>query len=492
MNFEKKMKKHIDQTLDEIVPNPYPTPTPKKTPFPLWAKVAIPAVSFGLAASITFAVVIPTLLGANGAKNNRKDPYGENTNTSTIDKGGVSRSPTSKNGPGGTSKAPTSEIYIPSEGLLPAAAPFVSNRIYTLDNKFVKNTAIKSIANIESVFANPLNKNTVISPASYLLCMMGLIAVSDGYNLEPFGLTDPDAELKTFLEAMNCAWSNQGKLIGSYRAGVLHQQVGNQYQFNEEKREQVADKYIATGIATPGNYRQQAKEYFEHAVDLTLDIPDLRITGSALVTYGALKMLDSFTFTTEKMDFNTGSETVNVDSAKFGDPNNVSKCPGTMYFTNDYYSTFRIRLSTTEFVVVLPQEGVSLESISVSEALANHTNNAKLRYFYGNIPYFHLRTEGLDLTRNTMNNMTGEEVMYSKLMDRGLPVSNTGLMVLQSSDFQFSENGVAGESITASSGSGAIDHPNNPVELIVDRPFYAICLRDNFPLFVNKVNDPSK
>ncbi len=30
------------------------------------------------------------------------------------------------------------------------------------------------------------------------------------------------------------------------------------------------------------------------------------------------------------------------------------------------------------------------------------------------------------------------------------------------------------------------------IELKVDRPFYAISLKDDFPLFVNKVNDPSK
>ena len=37
MNFEKKMKKHIDQTLDEIVPNPYA----KKSSFPMWAKIVV-------------------------------------------------------------------------------------------------------------------------------------------------------------------------------------------------------------------------------------------------------------------------------------------------------------------------------------------------------------------------------------------------------------------------------------------------------------------
>ena len=42
-------------------------------------------------------------------------------------------------------------------------------------------------------------------------------------------------------------------------------------------------------------------------------------------------------------------------------------------------------------------------------------------------------------------------------------------------------------------GALAPDPDERPViEVNVDRPFYAISLKDGFPLFVNKVNDPSK
>gem|GEM_PF-6268258 len=42
----------------------------------------------------------------------------------------------------------------------------------------------------------------------------------------------------------------------------------------------------------------------------------------------------------------------------------------------------------------------------------------------------------------------------------------------------------------AGSGSALID-TRIPNEINVDRPFYAVCLKDGFPLFVNKVNNPS-
>lgn len=54
MNFEKQMKKHINQTLDSYVPNPYP----KKKIFPLWAKIATPIATVGLACGIAVPAIL--------------------------------------------------------------------------------------------------------------------------------------------------------------------------------------------------------------------------------------------------------------------------------------------------------------------------------------------------------------------------------------------------------------------------------------------------
>ena len=88
--------------------------------------------------------------------------------------------------------------------------------------------------------------------------------------------------------------------------------------------------------------------------------------------------------------------------------------------------------------------------------------------------------------------MSGEELLYSNLMEYGVPAKQLDLKILQSSDFRLDENGVAGESITVHSGSGAGGStPSDPREIKVDRPFYAISLMTDLPLFVNKVNNPT-
>ena len=51
MNFERRLKKHIDQKLEKEVPNPY-----KKKRFPLWAKILIPMTA------VTISVAVPVLL----------------------------------------------------------------------------------------------------------------------------------------------------------------------------------------------------------------------------------------------------------------------------------------------------------------------------------------------------------------------------------------------------------------------------------------------
>ena len=51
MNFEKKLKKHIDNNLDKIVPVPYK----KRKKFPLWAKILIPV------GAVVTAIAVPIL-----------------------------------------------------------------------------------------------------------------------------------------------------------------------------------------------------------------------------------------------------------------------------------------------------------------------------------------------------------------------------------------------------------------------------------------------
>ena len=85
--------------------------------------------------------------------------------------------------------------------------------------------------------------------------------------------------------------------------------------------------------------------------------------------------------------------------------------------------------------------------------------------------------------------MTGNELLYSKLLKEGVRSSNLNIFCYQSSDFQFSDKGIDAQSITVFGGSSSMS-PNLLTEIKVDRPFYAITLKDDFPMFICKVNNP--
>lgn len=68
MSFKKKMKQHIDSTLEQYVPNPYAnTYKPTKAKFPLWAKISAPV---GLAAAaIAVAIALIPKIGFSFGNN---------------------------------------------------------------------------------------------------------------------------------------------------------------------------------------------------------------------------------------------------------------------------------------------------------------------------------------------------------------------------------------------------------------------------------------
>ena len=474
MKFEKQMKKHIDKVLDENVPNPYPA---KKRSFPHWLKIAMPISTGVLAASVALAIVVPMAM-LNRTNNQRLPSNSEAGNNSSISQ---------------------QQPSYPTD--LGSYSTFVTpkNRgVQNMDYRLVNRTALKAINNLDSYLKDQTNKNFVISPASFLLTVSGMAAVSENFNLDAYGLVDPIEDTKALLEYWNCYWDGQnheGLQVG-LDSGIFHQTVGPKYPFSDEKRKEVEDANIGTGVASFDNYLPQAQKYFEDSVGLTIPVPDAMVPGGGVISYGALKLVDlaAQTFTSGNNDFHVDGKTISVNTAIIG---SQEKGVSVKYYENEQYQVFVQGIGATQLAIVLPREGIALESISISEAYSNIINSKTTQYIYGYLPYFHLQSSSVDITEAFTKNLSGQEKLYSKLLvkEDAMDMTKEELLftAMQSSDFEFCEKGVFGQSVSAiGSGSGAIDKPKTPIEIKVDHPFYAISLKDNFPLFVNKVNDPSK
>lgn len=449
MNFEKKMKQRGNSNIDAKTPQLYEKPHQS---FPLWAKIVIPSWTAVLATAITLAVVIPNLNSVQSHINPKYD-----------------------------------SSYF-------ATAP-KEKAIQNLDASVVSRTATKTLENLDSYFADRNNKDYVLSPASYLLAASAVAAVSDGFDLSAFGLVDASKDTKTLLSSWNFLFeknSTYEKACCQFDSGVLHQQVGAKYRFDDEKRKAIADDYIATSVASLNDYHQQATDYFHNHVGLTIPIPDPGLRSDGVITYGALKMKDYVPngFGTKKNDFYIGNNVIQVETREFGstfEPLPIS------YYEGTNYQAFQMNIAATSLLIILPSESVSLESVSVSEAYTSFMANRETRYSIGYVPYFHLRTALEDLTSAMLHRLTGKEVFFSKLLADDVENRLALDSVLQTSDFEFNQYGVAGESITVMSYTEtAAPQEHEVIKLYVNRPFYAISLKDNFPLFVNKVNNPGQ
>lgn len=371
-----------------------------------------------------------------------------------------------------------------------------STKFQELSSDTVSRTAYKAIEDLSPYFMkSDLNSNYVLSPASYLLATAGLASVSDNFNNDAFGFSSDSLEdTKELLTAWNFEYRNSDR--GDYcyfRSAVLHQQVGDTYVFDEEKRSECKTNHISTMVSSEKDYRKQAQNFFHNEIGLTIDVPDAK-NKNGVNTYGGLVMKDYVAngLRNSKNSFTTyENKNIDVDSYAFGSTNFPTYVK---YYKASNYQVFKLGINDTSLLIVLPDEGVNLNTIDVSEAYQNYIKEADYVPSRGYVPFYHIRTESEDLTSALSNKLTGEEVFYSKLLKEDVKNDLALSVVLQSSDFEFNKYGVSGQSITveAMAGSAAPGERPTPIELYINRPFYAISLKDNFPVFVSAVYDPSQ
>ena len=496
MSFESKMKKHIHKVFEENVPNPYEKAFVKtKKPFS-WSKVFVPLGIAALACPVVLAAVLPTNVFDNlfnRYENGDKAP-------APSDKAQSSDAAPENNGNGESNKPHEEEEFIEDPSFVEktsiACAPKVDH-LSTLSSSFVTNTATKSLQQLEPLFKNAGNNNFLISPASYLLGASGLAAVSDGFDLSTYGLSNPLEETKMMLENWNSFAkelnpdTNEEEYVTKIDSGILHQQVGALYAFDDDKRAQVEEKYIATSASSPETYRQQAQQYFYDNVKISMQVPNLGLTSDSVVTYSTLKFADVENVgKSEFNSFRVGNKDISVNTCAYGSSQDDSY--KTEIYTGPNYVAFNRTIKNTSILFILPNEHETLDNVSISQAYAAFMENKHEYSAYGYIPYFHIRKEGLDVSDILKASFKGSEKPYSKLLEDDINVNKVNFKLIQSADYSFDDEGNTEESSAGSGGSGHWSGGGTAIKVDVNRPFYAICLKDYFPLFVNKVVDPTK
>ena len=333
--------------------------------------------------------------------------------------------------------------------------------------------------------------NFVLSPASYLLSVAGLASVSRDFPLASFGLSDAMTDLKALLEAWNFEYRymhdyghEKDEKYCSFEAVVAHQSVGPTYRFDPVKRDALVQDYVTTLESSLVDYHKDVTSFFHDVLDFTIPVPDPQLIRDSVLTYGGFKVKDFVPgglATSKNALFNSKV----VSAHTFGSvyyPEYLS------YYQGENYQVFRLPINYTSMVIVLPAVGTSINDISLYEAYSSFLQHGETAATVGYVPYFHNRTESQDITACIANKLKGKESLYDALLP-DTTFNDLGLdKVLQSSDFEFNEYGISGESITVVVAAGASEPKEHEViTLNVDRPFYAISEKDGFPLFINRV-----
>lgn len=368
-----------------------------------------------------------------------------------------------------------------------------NTNVQKLSDSIVSRTAYKAIKDLSSCFnASSDTENIVLSPSSYILATTALASVSDNFDNASFGLnSDAIADVGEFLNGWNFEYENAERGDYSYfKSAILHQQVGSRYAFDDKKREVFNKEHVSTMVSSSSACESDAQTFFRDEIGLELEIPNLDV-GEGVVTYGALKIKDYVANGLSKKDClftDYTDKQVNVSSYSFGS----EKLPKTLaYYKGKNYQSFEVKINYTSLLIVLPDEESDISNIDPAEAYKDYLDNKDDVSAYGYIPFFHVKTEGKDLTETFKNNLSGKETFCSKLLKDDVINDLDVSKVIQSSDFEFNEYGVTGESVTAIVTDGSAQPGSGtPIELNVNRPFYAISLKDSFPLFVSKVINP--
>ena len=364
-----------------------------------------------------------------------------------------------------------------------------NDAIQDLSEDIVSRLSIGGLRDMQEIFrAN--QGNLSLSPASYLLAALGFASVSDNFPVSSFGFRqDPSLDLSEMLNAWNYEYSSKIAAGAEYysrlESVVAFQQVGPTYRFDEAKREALTNQYISTIVSSLDDYYKDATAFFHDELGFTIPVPDPNLTSDAVIAYGGLKMKDYVPGGLgETMREFLGKD---VPSYSFGSIYNPASL---LYSHTENYEVFSFSLFATKMVIVLPGEGVAIDDVDFTEAYSAFLESAEKVDAVGYVPYFHLTNLNVELTSPFVRKAAGAGPIFSKLLADDVKNDLRIGQVLQSNDFEFNKYGVSGESITSIIAPGSAQPEEHEVIHLDDkRPFYAISMKDGFPMFVNRINN---
>lgn len=367
------------------------------------------------------------------------------------------------------------------------------------DDASLNNIAIASLDFLDDYLLE--EGNSVVSPASLALANGGLLTVSSQVEqlaeLTGFEVERVQNQLVDLLNALNWEMIREGDKYyvsqeNSYiKSLVLIQNVGDVLVFDNDKVKSFEDTYIQFAKSKGSTAASDVQKILKERIGLTIDVPFKNESDDyyGININGALTLVDSVDnpLGTSDQPFTLkDGTTIDVPTTSLYEREDY------LYYEGANYTAVRQQIEYTSLLFVLPNEGYELSDINLTDAYKDIMENGKYYGVNGYIPYFSVE-KSQDLTSDYYKLLTLDEKLCDKVL-KDNPINDDLVVsaVLQNSKFEFNKYGVKGESITTIQAAGdAAEDPEKEIKTFeCNRPFYAISIYDNFPLFAMKIDNP--
>ncbi len=358
-----------------------------------------------------------------------------------------------------------------------------------LDEISLNNIATFSL-DLLAPYLNEEEGNQVVSPASLAIAVGAQLAVSS--DIEEFasnmGYTASAVkeELVALLDGLN--WSDEEHDSLSYlKSLAVIQQVGDKYKIDKTKIKDFDDVNIMFAKSSYEDAHQDLQTIYEELIGLTIDVPAYpEYLTNAIVLAGALVLKDSFS-----------QELTSFTSTFYLNDNETVECEFSSldgyyyYYKGENYAALLRNIRKTKLLFILPDEGYELTDIDLTDVYQDFYENRDYYFVQGKIPFFSVESS-FDITDSLLEQITGNPILCDKILADDVERELSVLSASQNSKFEFDRTGVKGESVTVIVGSeSAMPDTEDPITFDCDRPFYALSIYDDFPLFAMKIENPT-
>ena len=320
-----------------------------------------------------------------------------------------------------------------------------------------------------------ISENSVFAAANHYLAIL-LLGVTSRDNtdlLNTLGFATYEDLMTTYhglMDALN--YKSELTSLQTISAVLLAEMP----YYNKETLERLArDALLYSAETEVKKAAKTAEAIFNQKIGLDMDLSEVLkdIEPEMVVGLNGQRLSDKFSLY-QQYSFNQIE--INFNGIKKVKGLGKNESHG-MYYRGSNYQMFKLPISATDLLFVLPDDGIDINSISLAKI-----DLVNLKFLPGSykLPYFDVASL-LD-TSDMLKDLLHQKMIYTDIAPNVVFDSS-----FNQSIFEFNRYGVEGKAISGIPGAGESGPEEPSFNFIVDRPFYFISLFQDIPLFSGKI-----